>query len=140
MRVQKYRVINNGSHNFDHWPGLILFNFTTGHSIGLIPKWRFPVLLTPSHGLAVAASVALVRIVQIQRPNSVAIIQPATGVKSYLRLDDGALLDHPDIQQVQVEGLVTFYLLSTGQINRSASNPFFTRMNFGSDSWCQFSH
>ncbi|OQD84748.1 hypothetical protein PENANT_c012G06466 [Penicillium antarcticum] len=30
-----------------------------------------------------------------------------------------ALLDHPDLQQVQVEGLAAFYLLSIGQINRS---------------------
>ncbi|KAJ5366682.1 hypothetical protein N7541_000623 [Penicillium brevicompactum] len=30
-----------------------------------------------------------------------------------------ALLDHPDLQQVQTEGLAAFYLLSVGQINRS---------------------
>ena len=30
-----------------------------------------------------------------------------------------ALLDHPDLQQVQVEGLAAFYLLSIGQVNRS---------------------
>ncbi|KAJ6089614.1 hypothetical protein N7467_004830 [Penicillium canescens] len=30
-----------------------------------------------------------------------------------------ALLDHPDLQQVQVEGLTAFYLLSIGQVNRS---------------------
>ncbi|KAJ5504529.1 hypothetical protein N7463_007403 [Penicillium fimorum] len=29
------------------------------------------------------------------------------------------LLDHPDLQQAQVEGLAGFYLLSVGQINRS---------------------
>ncbi|CAG8901680.1 unnamed protein product [Penicillium egyptiacum] len=29
------------------------------------------------------------------------------------------LLDHPDLQQAQVEGLAAFYLLSAGQINRS---------------------
>ncbi|CAG7920829.1 unnamed protein product [Penicillium olsonii] len=29
------------------------------------------------------------------------------------------LLDHPDLQQTQVEGLVAFYLLSVGQVNRS---------------------
>ncbi|KAJ5123579.1 hypothetical protein N7448_009676 [Penicillium atrosanguineum] len=28
-------------------------------------------------------------------------------------------LDHPNLQQVQVEGLAAFYLLSTGQVNRS---------------------
>ncbi|KAJ5987827.1 hypothetical protein N7481_003037 [Penicillium waksmanii] len=31
------------------------------------------------------------------------------------------LLDHPNLQQVQVEGLAAFYLLSTGQVNRSWS-------------------
>jgi hypothetical protein len=30
-----------------------------------------------------------------------------------------ALLDHPNLQQVQVEGLAAFYLLSIGQVNRS---------------------
>ncbi|OJJ47977.1 hypothetical protein ASPZODRAFT_1823122 [Penicilliopsis zonata CBS 506.65] len=29
------------------------------------------------------------------------------------------LLDHPNLQQVQVEGLTSFYLLTTGQINRA---------------------
>ncbi|KAL1963610.1 hypothetical protein VTN77DRAFT_8055 [Rasamsonia byssochlamydoides] len=29
------------------------------------------------------------------------------------------LFDHPDLQQLQVEGLTSFYLLATGQINRS---------------------
>ncbi|KAJ5779233.1 hypothetical protein N7457_006953 [Penicillium paradoxum] len=29
------------------------------------------------------------------------------------------LLDHPDLQQAQVEGLAAFYLLSVGQVNRS---------------------
>ncbi|KAJ5179865.1 hypothetical protein N7492_003075 [Penicillium capsulatum] len=29
------------------------------------------------------------------------------------------LLDHPNLQQVQVEGLASFYLLSIGQVNRS---------------------
>jgi hypothetical protein len=32
-----------------------------------------------------------------------------------------ALLDHPDLQQVQVEGLAAFYLLSIGQVNRLVS-------------------
>ncbi|KAJ5585470.1 uncharacterized protein N7459_005270 [Penicillium hispanicum] len=32
---------------------------------------------------------------------------------------DNVLLDHPNLQQVQVEGLAAFYLLSTGQVNRS---------------------
>lgn len=35
-----------------------------------------------------------------------------------LAMGDAALVDHPDLQQVQVEGLVSFYLLSVGQINR----------------------
>ncbi|PKY02984.1 putative C6 transcription factor [Aspergillus campestris IBT 28561] len=30
-----------------------------------------------------------------------------------------SLLDHPNLQQVQVEGLTSFYLLLTGQVNRS---------------------
>lgn len=35
-----------------------------------------------------------------------------------LSIDNVALLDHPNLQQVQVEGLTAFYLLSTGQVNR----------------------
>lgn len=35
-----------------------------------------------------------------------------------LSVSDVALLDHPNLQQVQVEGLTSFYLLSIGQINR----------------------
>ncbi|KAI3136915.1 transcriptional regulator family: Fungal Specific TF [Penicillium roqueforti] len=36
------------------------------------------------------------------------------------RLNVGkVLLDHPDLQQAQVDGLAAFYLLSVGQINRS---------------------
>lgn len=35
-----------------------------------------------------------------------------------LGLSDAALLDHPNLQQVQVEGLASFYFLSVGQINR----------------------
>lgn len=35
-----------------------------------------------------------------------------------LSVSDAALLDHPNLQQVQVEGLTSFYLLSVGQINR----------------------
>jgi hypothetical protein len=34
-----------------------------------------------------------------------------------LSLQD-TLLDHPDLQQLQIEGLTSFYLLATGQINR----------------------
>lgn len=33
-------------------------------------------------------------------------------------MSDIALLDHPNLQQVQVEGLTSFYLLSVGQVNR----------------------
>ncbi|KAJ5637550.1 hypothetical protein N7490_007429 [Penicillium lividum] len=36
-----------------------------------------------------------------------------------LGIDNVALLSHPNLQQVQVEGLAAFYLLSVGQVNRS---------------------
>ncbi|KAE8167946.1 hypothetical protein BDV40DRAFT_284434 [Aspergillus tamarii] len=36
-----------------------------------------------------------------------------------LNAADFALANHPDLQQVQVEGLTSFYLLSIGQVNRS---------------------
>jgi hypothetical protein len=39
----------------------------------------------------------------------------------YLSLGQAALADHPDLQQVQVEGLAAFYLLLTGQVNRYES-------------------
>lgn len=39
-----------------------------------------------------------------------------------LSMSDVALLDHPNLQQVQVEGLASFYLLSVGQINRYVTN------------------
>lgn len=42
-----------------------------------------------------------------------------------LSMSDVALLDHPNLQQVQVEGLTSFYLLSVGQINRYVSCSFF---------------
>jgi hypothetical protein len=35
-----------------------------------------------------------------------------------LGIDNVALLSHPNLQQVQVEGLAAFYLLSVGQVNR----------------------
>lgn len=35
-----------------------------------------------------------------------------------LSMGNVALLDHPNLQQVQVEGLAAFYLLATGQVNR----------------------
>jgi hypothetical protein len=38
-----------------------------------------------------------------------------------LSLDYDGVFNHPDIQQVQVEGLTSFYLLATGQINRYCS-------------------
>ncbi|OGE47085.1 hypothetical protein PENARI_c066G06364 [Penicillium arizonense] len=34
-------------------------------------------------------------------------------------MDKAALRDHPNLQQVQVEGLAAFYLLASGQVNRS---------------------
>jgi len=37
-----------------------------------------------------------------------------------LSMNGDALFSHPDLQQVQVEGLVAFYFLATGQINRYA--------------------
>lgn len=37
-----------------------------------------------------------------------------------LGISDAALLDHPNLQQVQVEGLTAFYLLFKGQVNRCA--------------------
>ncbi|KAJ5939616.1 hypothetical protein N7466_002750 [Penicillium verhagenii] len=36
-----------------------------------------------------------------------------------LGIDNVALLSHPNLQQVQVEGLAAFYLLCVGQVNRS---------------------
>lgn len=35
-----------------------------------------------------------------------------------LCLDYDGIFSHPDLQQVQIEGLMSFYLLATGQINR----------------------
>jgi hypothetical protein len=35
-----------------------------------------------------------------------------------LSIGNPTLVHHPDLQQVQVEGLAGFYLLSTGQVNR----------------------
>lgn len=35
-----------------------------------------------------------------------------------LSMDGNALFSHPDLQQIQVEGLISFYLIATGQINR----------------------
>lgn len=40
-----------------------------------------------------------------------------------LSMSDVALLDHPNLQQVQVEGLTSFYLLTVGQINRYVIRP-----------------
>jgi hypothetical protein len=36
----------------------------------------------------------------------------------HLSMTSDVLFSHPDLQQVQVEGLIAFYLLSTDQINR----------------------
>lgn len=44
-----------------------------------------------------------------------------------LSLGDVALLDHPNLQQVQVEGLTAFYLLANGKVNRRV----FTRPEYG---------
>jgi hypothetical protein len=35
-----------------------------------------------------------------------------------LSMNGDVLFSHPDLQQVQVEGLISFYLLSSDQINR----------------------
>lgn len=35
-----------------------------------------------------------------------------------LSMSDDALFSHPDLQQIQVEGLIAFYLLSSDQVNR----------------------
>jgi len=45
-----------------------------------------------------------------------------------LSIGNVALLDHPDLQQVQVEGLAALYLLSVGQVNRFVfcRGPIFT--------------
>lgn len=40
-----------------------------------------------------------------------------------LSMNSEALFAHPDLQQVQVEGLIAFYLLASDQINRFASEP-----------------
>lgn len=39
-----------------------------------------------------------------------------------LSLNGNVLFDHPDLQQVQVEFLVAFYLLSLGQVNRQVKS------------------
>ncbi|CAG8230112.1 unnamed protein product [Penicillium olsonii] len=36
-----------------------------------------------------------------------------------LSMNDSALLEHPNLQQTQIEGLFSLYFLSTGQINRA---------------------
>jgi hypothetical protein len=41
-----------------------------------------------------------------------------------LNTADFALANHPNLQQVQVEGLTSFYLLSIGQVNRYDMPPF----------------
>ncbi|KAJ5798291.1 uncharacterized protein N7503_007587 [Penicillium pulvis] len=37
----------------------------------------------------------------------------------HLNMDKEMALEHPDLQQVQIEGLMSFYMLSVGHINRS---------------------
>lgn len=41
-----------------------------------------------------------------------------------LSMNTEVLFAHPDLQQVQVEGLIAFYLLASDQINRFATEPF----------------
>jgi hypothetical protein len=41
-----------------------------------------------------------------------------------LSMGNVALLDHPNLQQVQVEGLSAFYLLTVGQANRYVTSPY----------------
>jgi hypothetical protein len=36
----------------------------------------------------------------------------------WLSIDNVALMEHPNLEQVQVEGLAAFYLLSAGQVNK----------------------
>jgi hypothetical protein len=35
-----------------------------------------------------------------------------------LSMDKASVRNHPNLQQVQVEGLAAFYLLASGQVNR----------------------
>lgn len=35
-----------------------------------------------------------------------------------LSMNNNAILEHPNLQTTQIEGLISFYLLSTGQVNR----------------------
>ena len=46
-----------------------------------------------------------------------------------LSMDGNALFSHPDIQQIQVEGLISFYLIATGQINRCVGFRYLWRLN-----------
>jgi len=48
-----------------------------------------------------------------------------------LSIGNVALLDHPNLQQVQVEGLAAFYLISTGQVNRSVSSLYLDSSQLG---------
>lgn len=49
-----------------------------------------------------------------------------------LSVGPNTLLDHPNLQQVQVDGLASFYLLSTGQVNRFVG-PFNVNRGQGSN-------
>ncbi|KAJ5982701.1 hypothetical protein N7451_012801 [Penicillium sp. IBT 35674x] len=42
-----------------------------------------------------------------------------TGDEPSVEFEDHMALKHPDLQQVQIEGLMSFYMLSVGHINRS---------------------
>jgi hypothetical protein len=35
-------------------------------------------------------------------------------------MNSESLFEHPGIEQIQVEGLIAFYLLASGHVNRSA--------------------
>jgi hypothetical protein len=39
-----------------------------------------------------------------------------------LSMNSESLFEHPSIEQIQVEGLISFYLLASGHVNRLASN------------------
>lgn len=50
-----------------------------------------------------------------------------------LSMSDTALLEHPNLQQVQVEGLTSFYLMSIGQVNRYG--PYLTISHSSAQFW-----
>lgn len=46
-----------------------------------------------------------------------------------LSMNGDILFSHPDLQQVQVEGLIAFYLLASDQINRYVNSPLISCSN-----------